>query len=642
MYSYIDISKIHMDEECRQKLGILLHRYMKHEFSLLGSGYITINYAIKAQGFQGVRYVDRKMPLYEKTARARLKNKCTASYEPMNWFVDYKSGFFFHPRKYASKKKCYKVMNEKKGVDIKCPWELGRLYHLLQMAVLAVDYKMLRSRIILEFKNEVIDFIEMNPVGKTVQWVSPMDVSVRVVNMVLAYDIFRQLDAKEYLDRTFQAYFEKHISKTLTFIMEHLEYIGKVNTNHYLSNIAGIIFAAAYLKKSNWTDACLVFGVQELIENVKSQFYEEGAHFEGSTSYHRLSTEFVFYPMAFVYGILKSERKEAFLKYNSDEIERLKKWNLQKYDLDRTDFFPEWFINRVYNAGIFTELVLKNNNEIVQIGDNDSGRLIKLTPLFQKNDLNMEENDLDHRSLLSAMSGIFSDKKFEIIAKELPLESGFIYSLAGQKQTCGKAYVSAIERYGNNDRIRKRYEYKKTSLLYEDHDHNLLDGAEIYYFGKFGVLVCRGKRLFVSLVLDTAKSGVYVGHTHNDKLSVEIMVDGKYITRDSGGYVYTAAPEIRDRFRSIKAHNNICVKEYEQNEFDGIWGMKKRASVKLLYCSRNRILAKAVYGDVECMREICLSDHGITIHDFANKPFDVSFHNKIYSDGYGKIKKVIR
>ena len=57
------------------------------------------------------------------------------------------------------------------------------------------------------------------------------------------------------------------------------------------------------------------------------------------------------------------------------------------------------------------------------------------------------------------------------------------------------------------------------------------------------------------------------------------MVDGKYITRDPGGYVYTAAPEIRNVYRGTKAHNTICVKGIEQNSFSGIFGMKKGAQL---------------------------------------------------------------
>lgn len=640
MYSYINIKDLVVNKDCRHKLQMLYQHYMKHEYDLLGSGYVKVDYKLEAKGFHGKKYSNRWMRFYGSLVKTRLRGKCSETYDSINWFVDYKSGFFFIPWKYSSQKKCYRVMNEKKGVDIKCPWELGRLYHLLQMAVLAATDATLRNTIILEFKNEITDFIEMNPIGKSVQWSAPMDVSIRMVNMLLAYDILRQCDTQGFMDISFQASFEKHIRETLRFVINHMEYIGRIGTNHYLSNIAGIIFAAAYLEEGKWTDAYLAFGVQELIDQVEKQFYNEGAHFEGSTSYHRLSTEFVLYPMALVFGVLKTERRKAFLKYDNSDVKRLKKIGLQKYDLYSTNFFPQWFIDRVCNAGVFTNIILKDNNEVVQIGDNDSGRLLKLTPMCKTNDVVMEENVLDHRSLLSAMNGIYTNNEFKESAKVLPLESSFIYSLARQEQINGNVFLSTIENWGKDSDMQEKYKHKVKTLLFQDEQDNLLDGVEIYYLDKFGIVVLKGSRLFITMVIDTARNGVYAGHTHNDKLSVEIMVDGKYITRDTGGYVYTASPKIRDQFRSIKAHNTICVGECEQNEFDGMWGMKKRTRVKLLYCSKNKISVKANYGDIECLREVRLTDNEIMIHDFANKPFSVSFHNKMYSDGYGKIKRV--
>ena len=114
-------------------------------------------------------------------------------------------------------------------VDIKCPWELGRLYHLPQLAMLAVVDTTLREPIILEFRNEMVDFIETNPVGKTVQWSAPMDISIRMVNMLVAFDILVQLDTRELLDEEFKQYVEEHIGASLRYVMDHLEFLGRIS-----------------------------------------------------------------------------------------------------------------------------------------------------------------------------------------------------------------------------------------------------------------------------------------------------------------------------------------------------------------------------------------------------------------------------
>lgn len=147
----------------------------------------------------------------------------------------------------------------------------------------------------------------------------------------------------------------------------------------------------------------------------------------------------------------------------------------------------------------------------------------------------------------------------------------------------------------------------------------------------------KGDRLFISMVIDTAENAVCLGHTHNDKLSVEVMIDNQYITRDPGGYIYTAAPGIRDKFRSVHGHNTIQVKGLEQNIFDGTFGMKKRARAELVYCHKDKIIARASYAGAEHLREISISDSEVIVRDYANLPFTVCFKNKIYSTGYGKL-----
>lgn len=642
MNSHICYADLSIDFACIEKLKRLYPLYMDHRFNLLGSGSVKVNYELQAKGLHGKKYHDPSMEKYGRRVKRGLcgQGKCTDAYEPINWFVDYKSGFFFHPGKYNSIEKCQAVIEKVARVDIKCPWELGRLYHLPQLAVLAVADATLRETILWEFRNEIVDFIETNPPEKTVQWSAPMDVSVRMVNMLVAYDILVQLDEKGCLNREFQLYFEEHIRTSLKFVMNHLEFLGRVSANHYLSNIVGIIFAAAYLPDSRWVNSCLVFGAQELIEQVEVQFYEEGGHNEGSVSYHRLSAEFVLYAAALLCGVLKTKKRTAFLEYDCREIKRLKRFDWQKFDVFSEDFFPEWFWNRLCSAGIFTSILSKNNHEIVQIGDNDSGRLLKLTPMINEN--TMEENDLDHRTLLSAMNGMFTNEEFVESGRMIPLETGLIRSLSGHRPIKGHTCIGCLDRYDSLKKINEIYEYAKEYVLFQDNRTDLTEDVKIYYFEKFGVVILKGSRLFLSMVIDTTINTVYSGHTHNDKLSVEVMIDGNYITRDPGGYIYTAFLRGRDKFRSVNAHNTIRVDGYEQDDFNGTWAMKKRAKAELLYCTKDMVAATVTYKDVVCLRKIEITGSKIIVKDSANKPFKAGFQNRIYSDGYGKLKRVKR
>ena len=143
----------------------------------------------------------------------------------------------------------------------------------------------------------------------------------------------------------------------------------------------------------------------------------------------------------------------------------------------------------------------------------------------------------------------------------------------------------------------------------------------------------------LSLVTDTIRGNRPAGHLHNDKMSIEVMIDGKYITRDIGGYIYTSAPSIRNWFRSTSAHNVIRVGEKEQNIFNGLFSMVKNSAGELLYCTKDRVIGRVKYDDTIHVRDIQLTDKSVIVTDYSNKPFEVSFRNEVYSVGYGKMRR---
>ncbi len=57
-------------------------------------------------------------------------------------------------------------------------------------------------------------------------------------------------------------------------------------------------------------------------------------------------------------------------------------------------------------------------------------------------------------------------------------------------------------------------------------------------------------------------------HTHNDKLSFVLRLDGEEVLCDSGTGCYTRDPKVRNRFRATAAHNSVLVDGEEQNSID--------------------------------------------------------------------------
>lgn len=671
--SFIDICHIKTEADQKKKLEFLYENYLGHRYDLLGSGPVPFRYGWNAGGFDGRVYksaggaIDsfrerRKLKRYANRLHWYKKGNCIRNvdeaYQPINWFCDLKSGFFFHPRFYDSMEKCLGVVGRRKSVEIKVPWELGRFYHLPQMAVLSIFDKTRRTGALREFRNELMDFVIMNPYKKTVQWSSAMEVSIRAVNLLVSFDIFCQLDSENILDDTFQREFYELIEKSRDFILENLEYGGRFSSNHYLSNIAGLTFIAAYSKASPMSDSLLAFCVQELIDQVHNQFHQEGSHFEGSTSYHRLSAELVVYPTALILGVLATDRANALSSYDARRIQRLTPLSRQKFSLKNDAFFPQSFIDRVYGMAAFTKGIMRENGEIPQVGDNDSGRLLKLSPvgeiipyeaaLDKYHNLKpldgvsqyFDENVLDHRSLIELVNGLFPKQSIEVEGNgSLCLERSFIESMAGRRGLHAN-YIKKEDRIFPEGHVPVHEDLKfqhTQRFRYTGKEESLLKGRERLYYPQFGVLVEKSKAFYLCVVVDTTKYAKHLGHTHNDKLGMELFLDGTAVALDPGTYAYTSSPEKRDRFRGTSAHSTIYVHGVEQNNFKTTFDLYRGAVGELLEWGQDRIMLRASYKRVVHVREIRIQPQGIVVIDKCNHPFRAVF-NRTLSDGYGKLR----
>ena len=166
-------------------------------------------------------------------------------------------------------------------------------------------------------------------------------------------------------------------------IVHNLEWNPTLRSNHYLSDIAGLLYVAAYLPRSAECDRWLAFAIQELIAEVGLQFQPDGSNFEASTSYHRLSAEIVLY-CAVLCQSLPATKRQALVDYEPapDWQPPLRSVEAQKYDIEQPSLLPDWVWQRLEKAGEFTHDITKPNGDIPQFGDNDSGRFLKLWPSY--------------------------------------------------------------------------------------------------------------------------------------------------------------------------------------------------------------------------------------------------------------------
>ena len=634
----LPISLLHSQSE---KISLLTELILAHQFDLLGSGWVRVGHDIRCRGMEGYRYemgsnveVDHEGHWLEgRVNLANLKQSqyiwrlVSPNYLPIDWHLDFKSGY-----RWAEDLWYLDVPHgHKPGVDIKVPWELGRMQHLPQLVwayTLAANGErgfQPSQLYVREFRNQVLDFIATNPPRFGVNWKSPMDVGIRVANWLVTYDLFRAYGVE--FDDHFKKVFFQNIYQHGQHIVNNLEWNERLRGNHYLSNIMGLLFVASYLPCTSETNAWLAFGVQELINEVKCQFTPDGANFEASTSYHRLATEMIIYATALLLG-LPEEKQSALKDYDCRLLKilpKLKAAPIPFYALAGTERLiplPSWYVERLERMAEFTMHITKPNGKIIQIGDNDSGRFLKLQPMFRrltvaeakthyahsdystdlpKNAIYWDEDDLDHRHLMAAINGLYQRGDFARFTGEGWLETDIIRHLARgiclpsytqqEALTSPKRVCVGIE--GNGDWQRKDLgpprESKRQLIRPQENGNGVYERLRLYTYSEFGLYIYRSEHLYLAIRCGPIGQNGNGGHAHNDNLSFELNIEGRDFIVDGGSYLYTPLQQIRNIFRSTRSHNTLALDGLEQNRWfgglDGLFSLRNDAQAQVVEVS---------------------------------------------------------
>jgi hypothetical protein len=304
--------------------------------------------------------------------------------EPMDWHLDFKSGYRWNPKTYYKDIK-YPV-EAWKGADIKIPWEISRFNYLISLGEaywLTGDGKYGKKFVYL-----ISDWIRNNPVKQGLNWNSTIEVGIRVANWIAGWYFFKGSEA---ITPEFVPKFLNSLIIHGRFIKSNLEYTEGLSSNHYISNIVGLFYLGVFLPEFRETEEWLSFSIRELENEIEKQVYSDGVDFEASTCYHRLVLELFFYAalLARVNGI----------DFSSDYLSRLKK---------------------MFDFVLYT---LKPDGKMPQIGDNDSGRLHK----FEAG----EKEILDMKYLLNLGAIFFGEARYKIKEFGLSPETLWIFGPEG-------------------------------------------------------------------------------------------------------------------------------------------------------------------------------------------------------------------
>jgi len=613
LFPALDVRLLEPDSEVIRVAADLV---LDHRFDLLGSGWTRVAHGICCPGLAGHVYpagtpVDADAAgrwLNHRINRANLRESRTvwrhvdAGYIPIDWQLDFKSGCRWSEQHWS------RALTEGvlPGSDVKVPWELARMQHLPQ---LVWAWMLTRNSApphgvsdvhLREFRNQLLDFISTNPPRFGVNWMCTMDVAIRVANWLVAYDLFRAHGAE--FDGPFARIFTRSIYEHASHIVDNLEWSDQLRSNHYLADVTGLLFAAAYLPSSPETDAWLDFAVREFLWESQTQFRDDGSNFEASTAYHRLSTEMVAYGTAVILSQTEQRLARALdqggrLRFHPGFQPPRPRGGRYHSVISDTHFL------RLQRMAAFTQAATRPDGRIVQFGDNDSGRFLKIRPEYipVQGQALLVEDHLKHQHVTAAMDGILRPGHLGDVARVQRWEHQVVSGLCRPWSSAGQIPAEDDTECQN---------------AFPD-------------FGLYRLMAGDHQVVFRCGPVGQHGNG---GHAHNDQLSFECAVADRPLVVDPGTYLYTPLADERNRFRSTSMHNTLSLPGLEQNRWcrgrQGLFALERTGRHRVISHSDRHIEAEHDFADVRCRRTIQVTSEGLIGTDHCSRAGEkcVSFH----------------
>ena len=348
--------------------------------------------------------------------------------KPIKWATDIKSNHSWKPDHFARVRK-NKIP---KDADIKIPWELSRLQHLL---VLGQAYQLIQNeKYALEYESQIKDWVDNNPVDYGVNWACTMDVAIRATNLVVSQYFFIESSG---IENEFWDEFMQSLYQHMIFIRSNIEY-GIIRGNHYLTDICGLVVLGLFFRSLKIGKNNLKFAINNLLKEMDYQIYGDGTDHECSIYYHAFVTELFLFTT-------------IFLKKDGYE-------------------FPLWYLNKLQKMLEFIMYYIKPDGTSPIIGDCDDGRFIKYS----------HSTPVNHKHLMALGALFFNRSDFKRVAKNDIEDIAWIYGNSG------------INKYYEIENISES-EIELSSQGFPDSGFYILRSKRVYLMVRAGDIGLRGR-----------------------------------------------------------------------------------------------------------------------------------------------------
>ena len=481
--------------------------------------------------------------------------------------------------------------------DIKYPWEIGRLQYLSSQVFKGKSSYMDVCQLMSD-----MDYIKKPGYG--VQWKCAMDVAIRASTVCIYSDYYKNRLLPE----------EFYIN-SVDYILLNLEKYGEWRGNHYLCNLAGLIIVSLHLNGRKY-DNVLSFALSELSIELDRQFLADGGNFEGSSAYHLFALDII----STIYLYLSNDESlhERLITPRGKIFTNLGYMN--GGSPDSLSGIVLKLKEKMLLATKFALTLLNNQDEIVQIGDNDSG---KFYPDFHctKNSSTFLNVVKRSQSIL-AYNNITTDNKLASWQEESHLINNVADKVNLSEVT--KMFTAASP---------------ESKLCHKFKMNDPTFPKSIYFHKEFGLIVIKGEDSYLSFRAGSIGQSGKGGHDHYDQLSITLYDSGVHILRDPGTYIYTSDLFSRNLYRSSQAHFGI-MEVGNVDDFSNTFSIKSSCS-EVIYFSESCIIAKQIVSDnLTKYRKININNQDLVIEDLVcGGLIQKNFIKLNYSPAYGVLNE---
>ncbi len=314
--------------------------------------------------------------------------------------------------------------------------------------------------------------------------------------------------------------------------------------------------------------------------------------------------------------------------------------------------FPDGYAERLARIAEFTIDCSKPGHRVVQIGDNESGRFLKLRPAYLEapaggDAFTWQEDHLDHRHLVAAVGGLVPREDLARrgggsweggvvarVARGAPLGVGAAFRIASgaaHRRVGTQADWALAVRASENAAGSKR-----RTASFESPGAGLREGLELFGYPDFGLWLFRSRRLFLAVRCGPLGQNGRGGHSHNDQLAVEIVIDGVDRVADPGSYLYTPLPARRDEYRSVQAHFAPRVEGREPSRLDvGLFRLGGDPRGRVLYFGDEGFVGRHEGFGAPVLRRVAIGEEAVMVVDWSTLDLAAPAAPPPFSRGYG-------